>query len=102
MTRTGGQLQFQQFNLSFTLLFGARKLKENYGLAYKQTLKPIGHRKELRPKQSDSKHATQNRKTLHQNILAEYPFFLSNEPEVKYNTINDKIQLHIIGFTNRM
>ena len=75
MTRTGGRLEFQRCNFSFTLLFGARKLKENYGLAYKQTLKPIGHRKELRPKQSDSKHAIQNRKTLHQNILAEYPLF---------------------------
>ena len=100
MTRTGARLEFQRCNFSFTLLFGARKLKENYGLAYKQTLKPIGHRKELRPKQSDSKHAIQNRKTLHQNVLTE--FFFSNKPEVKYNTINDKIQLHIIGFTNRM
>ena len=99
MTRTGGRLEFQRCNFSFTLLFGARKLKDKYGLAYKQTLKPNGHRIELQPKQSDSKHAIQNRKTLHQNILAEYPFFLSNEPEVKYNTINEKIQLHI-GFTN--
>ena len=75
MTRTGGRLEFQRCNFSFTLLFGARKLKENYGLAYKQTLKPIGHRKELRPKQSDSKHAIQNRKTLQQNVLTKISLF---------------------------
>ena len=100
MTRTGGQLQFKRCNLSFTLLFGARKLKDKYGLAYKQTLKPNGHRIELQPKQSDSKNAIQNRKTLQQNVLTKISFFfLSNKPEVKYNTINEKIQLHI-GFTN--